>query len=54
MFGWLVMARKGKDTDVTVTVKTEDEWNNLIESKVPPHSTSCNQGIIKFQKFRGI
>ena len=41
------MARKGKDTDVTVTVKTEDEWNNLIESKVPPHFTSYNQGIIK-------
>ena len=48
------MARKGKDTDVTVTVKTEDEWNNLIESKVQPHFTSYNQGIIKFQKFRGI
>ena len=48
------MARKGKDTDVTVTVKTEDEWNNLIESKVPPQSISYNQGIIKFQKFREI
>ena len=31
--GW-VMARKGKDTDVTVTVKTEEEWNKLIESEV--------------------
>ena len=30
----LVMARKGKDTDVTVTVKTEEEWNKLIESEV--------------------
>ena len=28
------MARKGKDTDVTVTVKTEEEWNKLIESEV--------------------
>ena len=30
----LLMARKGKDTDVTVTVKTEEEWNKLIESEV--------------------
>ena len=31
------MARKGKDTDVTVTVKTEEEWNKLIESEVAIH-----------------
>ena len=30
----IAMARKGKDTDVTVTVKTEEEWNKLIESEV--------------------
>ena len=31
---WVVMARKGKEADVQVYVKTEEEWEKLVESQV--------------------
>ena len=29
------MARKGKETDVQVYIKSEEEWEKLIEPQVP-------------------
>ena len=34
LVNWRVMARKGKETDVQVFVKTDEEWEKLKEPQV--------------------
>ena len=33
------MARKGKETDVQVYIKSEEEWEKLIEPQVPVNTS---------------
>ena len=37
------MARKGKEADVQVFVKTEEEWDKLLEPQV--NTSHCNENI---------